>query len=123
VLYVKSMDNNLIPPFILREAGLIVNDKPKIHCGNPTVNDHTIQDPETGLFIKLNLDGIFSFFTSRRPTHDDLLNAKAVVITPEGTSWNPHSEHFSLHEETFTDYEGNMMNRAYIQNNPCCCYY
>jgi hypothetical protein len=112
------MDNNLIPPFILREAGLIVvNDKPKIHCASPTVNDHTIQDPETGLFIQLNLDGIFSFFTSRRPTHDDLLNAKAVVITPEGTSWNPHSEHFSLNEDTYTDYEGNMMNRVYIQNN------
>jgi hypothetical protein len=65
----------------------------------------------------LNLDGVFSYFTSRRPTHDDLLNAKAVVIRPEGTSWNPHSEHFSLNEDTFTDYEGNMMNRAYIQNN------
>jgi hypothetical protein len=41
VLYVESMDTNLIPPFILREAGLIVNDKPKIHCDNPTVDDHT----------------------------------------------------------------------------------
>jgi hypothetical protein len=86
VLYFRLMDNNLIPPFILREAGLIVNDKPEIHCAYPTVNDHTIQDLETGLFIQLNLDGIFSFFNSRRPTHDDLLYAKAVVITPEGTS-------------------------------------
>ena len=30
-LYVPSMNHNLIPPFILREAGLIVNDVPKIH--------------------------------------------------------------------------------------------
>jgi hypothetical protein len=111
VLYVKLMDNNLIPPFILREAGLVVNDKPKIHCEDPTVNEYTIQDPETGLFIQLNLDGIFSFFNPRRPTHDDLLYAKAVVITLEGTSWNPHSEHFSLNEDTFTGYEGKI-NRA-----------
>jgi len=117
VLYVESMDRNLIPPFILREAGLIVNDKPKIHCNNPTEDDHTIQDKKTGLFIKLNLDGVFSYFDSRKPTHDDLLNADTVVITPEGTSWDPHSEHYSLNEDTFTDYEGNMMTSSYIQNN------
>jgi hypothetical protein len=117
VLYVESMDKNLVPPFILREGGLIVNDKPKIQCDNPTVNDHTIQDPNTGLFIELNLDGVFSYFNTRRPTHDDLINAEAVVITPEGTSWNPHSEHYSINENTYTDFEGNMMNREYVKNN------
>jgi hypothetical protein len=80
-LYVESMNTNLIPPFILREGGLIVNDKPKIHCEHPTEDDHTIQDTKTGLFIKLNLDGVFSYFHSRKPTHDDLLNADPVVIT------------------------------------------
>ena len=30
-LHVESMHHNLIPPFILREAGLIVNDVPRIH--------------------------------------------------------------------------------------------
>ena len=30
-LYVPSMDNNLIPPFMLREMGVTVNDIPKIH--------------------------------------------------------------------------------------------
>ena len=30
-LYVPSMDNNLIPPFMLREMGVTVNDVPKIH--------------------------------------------------------------------------------------------
>ena len=31
VLYIESMGDNLIPPCILREAGLIVNEKAKIH--------------------------------------------------------------------------------------------
>ena len=31
VLYVESMENNLISSFILREVGLRVNDIPKIH--------------------------------------------------------------------------------------------
>jgi hypothetical protein len=117
VLYVESMEKNLIPPFILREGGIIVNEKPKIHCEEPTEDDHTIQDPKTGLFIELKLDGCFSYFNSRKPTHDDLLEAEVVVITPEGTSWNPHSEHYALNEDTFTDFEGNMMQRSYIQRN------
>ena len=32
-LHVPSMDHNLIPPFIMREAGITVNDKARIHCG------------------------------------------------------------------------------------------
>ena len=45
VLHIESMDDNLIPPFILREAGLIVNKRAKIHCkpGTATEEDHTIQ--------------------------------------------------------------------------------
>ena len=30
-LYVLSMDNNLVPPFMLREMGVTMNDVPKIH--------------------------------------------------------------------------------------------
>jgi hypothetical protein len=29
-LHVPSMQHNLIPPFIMREAGLVVNDVPKM---------------------------------------------------------------------------------------------
>ena len=41
-LYVLSMDNNLIPPFMLREMGVAVNDIPKIHKEDPTVDDHAL---------------------------------------------------------------------------------
>ena len=33
-LHVKSMYHNLLTPFIVREAGLIVNNEPKIHCSD-----------------------------------------------------------------------------------------
>ena len=36
-LYVQSMTNNLIPPFITREAGLEVRDISNIHVKEPTV--------------------------------------------------------------------------------------
>ena len=46
ILYVEQTENNLIPPFILQEAGLEVNDIPEINCfGNgATPDDHTIQE-------------------------------------------------------------------------------
>ena len=32
IYYIECITDNLIPPFILREAGLIVNKRAKIHC-------------------------------------------------------------------------------------------
>ena len=44
-LYMPSMENNLIPPFIMRQAGLQVNDTAKIHCEDPSIDDHCITFP------------------------------------------------------------------------------
>lgn len=41
-LYISTMKHNLMAPFILSEAGIMVNEVPKIHCENPTSDDHTI---------------------------------------------------------------------------------
>ena len=61
------MEHNLIPPFILREAGLIVNERPKIHTDPKERNiyDHSILDNNSDLDIRMNLDGVFSTFHSR----------------------------------------------------------
>ena len=48
-LCVPTMEINLIPIFILREAGLTLNDVPKIHCDEPSVEDHSLYDEESGL--------------------------------------------------------------------------
>ena len=62
-LYIKHLQNNLIPPFIMREGGVTVNDVPKIHVENPSVENHSIAFPdEADLRIPLYLSGIFSFF-------------------------------------------------------------
>ena len=39
-LYIPSMENNLVPPFIIRERGVIVKDVPNFQCKDPTVEDH-----------------------------------------------------------------------------------
>jgi hypothetical protein len=71
VLYVESMDHNLIPPFILREAGLICNERSLIHSFPPKKENHSIIDPKSNLHICLELDGVFSKFESRSPTNSD----------------------------------------------------
>ena len=106
-LYVLSMHNNLIPPVMLREMGVTVNDVPKIHKEDPTVDDHAITFVEMEFRISLSLWGIFSYFPTSKPTHDDLLNPNEVYILSPAT-WNPHSNAYSTNEESMLDWEGNM---------------
>ena len=56
-LCVPTIDIDLIPPFVLREASLILNDTPNIHCKDPSVEDHSSFDEETGLRIPFTLNG------------------------------------------------------------------
>ena len=62
VLYVESMDYNLIPPFILRESSMEVYDKPKIHhpMGTPSVTDRTFGNEKEEFRVSFKLSGIFS---------------------------------------------------------------
>ena len=41
-LCVLVMDHNILPPFILSEAVLVVNNTPKIHINDPSVEYHSI---------------------------------------------------------------------------------
>ena len=112
-LHVKTMDNNLIPPFILREARLEVNETPKIHMQEPTVKGHSIFFPENSLRIPLQLWGIFSFFHSRIPTLDEINDAEKLFLTPDSSSWNPYSDHFAMNEESMLDSKGQIHDKAY----------
>ena len=114
-LYVPSMDNNLIPPFMLREMGVTMNDVPKIHKEDPTVDDHAITFMETGFWIPLSLWGIISYFLASKPTHDDLLNPNEVYILSPAT-WNPHSDAYATNEESMLDWEGNMQPKKDCQH-------
>jgi Reverse transcriptase (RNA-dependent DNA polymerase) len=103
----ESMVNNLIPPFMMREAGIVCNDIPKIHVSDPSEEDHAIIFKETGLRIPLSLWGTFSYFITTKPTHEMLLNPEEVyMLTP--THWNPHSDAYAYNEESMLDWEGNI---------------
>ena len=48
-LYIPTNDNNLIPPFLMREAGLMVDETPKCQAAKPTIDKHSVFDGESGL--------------------------------------------------------------------------
>ena len=106
-LHVPSMKHNLLPPFMMREAGVEVRDTPKIQLGDPTEEDHAITFPGTGFRIPLSLWGTFSYFPTSKPAQSDLVDPTDVyILTP--SQWNPHSDVHAKNEEAMLDWEGNM---------------
>ncbi len=108
------MKNNLIPPFVMREAGIRVNDTPKIQTIDPTEKDHSMCFPETDFRIPLSLWGMFSYFVTSRPTAKQMMEAEDVcMLTP--SSINPHCDSHATNEENMLDWEGNMAQRKDIE--------
>ena len=106
-IYVPSMTNNLVPPFVLREVGIVVNDKAKIHTVDPRNDNHVIIFKETGFWIRLTLWGVFSYFATVKPTEETLCEGNDVyILTP--VIWHPHSNAYAHNEDSMVDWEGNI---------------
>jgi hypothetical protein len=100
------MNHNLIPPFILCEQGIKVNDTAKIHCADPMKEDHSIVVDST-LQIPLSLNGVFSYFPTRLPTVAELQSSDNVyLLTPE--DFNPHDGSYAHNEDRMVDWEGEI---------------
>ena len=118
-LRVPSMSNNLIPPFIMQENGTIVNECAKIHREDPTREDHAIIFKGYNLRIPLWLHGIFSYFVTRKPDIESVVDAdkpsicatEIYTLTP--TKWNPHTDAYALNEESIVDWEGNIREKGH----------
>ena len=55
-LLVPTMQDNLIPSFIIREMGLVVNNVPRIHCGKDVIYEsHLIVSGDPELMIPLRI--------------------------------------------------------------------
>jgi hypothetical protein len=107
------MEHNLVPPFLLREAGLKVNDIPKIHVKDPDVSHHSIYFDDADLRIPLGLWGVFSYFSSRRPTTKELQSDdNEVLLLAPNWPWDPHADVYARNEENMTDWQGNISEPA-----------
>ena len=113
-LHVPSMKHNLLPPFILRQAGIEVNDTPKIQVMDPTEKDHSIYFKETDLRIPLSLWGTFSYFPSTKPMSDEVQASDDIYLMTPAT-FNPHDSSYALNEDSMLDWEGEMVERSQRQ--------
>ena len=119
-LHVPSMEHNLIPPFILREAGLVVNDVPKIHTKRDdlSVETHCVvankEDNGIDLRIPMKLDGVFSYFPTRKLTEqeiDECEYIETLQLCPDADDWDPYDESYAEREDNYTDYRGDLIDR------------
>ena len=128
-LYVPSMENNLIPPFIMREAGIVVNDVPKIHVEDPQVEHHSLYFKKENVRIPLSLNGVFSYFPTSKPTEEDLEQCENILLLTPNGPWNPHCDAYAHNEESMVDFEGNMIEKQHrkqillseIEEDPTFC--
>ena len=114
-LLIPSMDHNLLPPFLVREASLFLDETPKFQSTELSRNNHTIFDDETGMRIHLQLNGTFSYFPTRSLTLDEQLNwddYPVVYLTPDSTQWDPHATHYADAEAAMIDNCGDIVDRS-----------
>ena len=78
-LYAPSMTHNLIPPFMLREARIHINEVPKIHVTSPTEEHHAVTFKETNFRIPLTLHGTFSYFAPVSQAHKNWKNQRMFM--------------------------------------------
>ena len=109
------MENNLIPPFIMCEAGLLVDDVASICCGeNVSHYSHCIIVIEADIEVRipLILDGIFSYFPTWSLTYEEIGNIDHVGLiffTLDSTSWGPYDDAYEEDECNFLDKKGGII--------------
>ena len=107
-IYVPSMYINLIPTFIVREAGVFINDKPKIHVSDPSLDDHAIIFVKDNMITPLKINGILSYSETTTPIPEQVRDCEDVfLITPEH-NLEPHTKMYASNEENISDLEGNI---------------
>ena len=57
-----------------------------------------VDDNDTNLNISMKLDGIFSYFPTRKITMDKLEECEyteTVYLSPDAAKWNPYDEEYA----------------------------
>ena len=73
------MKHNLLSPFIMRLAGLEVNEQPKFMTRNPTNKHHSLYFKENDIRLPLAIKCIVSFLPTRKPTQEEYLNIGTIL--------------------------------------------
>ena len=81
-LHMKSMEVNLIPPFMLRLAGLEVNECPKFISNKPVLEHHSVFFSKDDIRLPFKIEGVVSYLPMRPPDTSEMSDCKKLVLTP-----------------------------------------
>ena len=115
-IHMPTLDHNLLSTMQLRLSDMIVNDCPKFLEKNPGDNSHCIICPDpTGepLRIPLRLKGVTSYFTTRKPTEQELLECHQVELTYGDPDWEPDTDVYANQEEALVDSNGLLLDQGH----------
>ena len=62
----------------------------------------------------MKLDGIFSYFPTRKLTMDELEECEymeTVYLSLDAAQWNPYDEEYAESEDNFLDFRGDLIHR------------
>ena len=100
------METHLLNPFQLRHQGLTVNETPlhQLPTAERLPASHSIVSTDPSLHIPLQLSGVMSGFTVRKPTWDEVCNLNHPTVTQvhmtTSAQWEPHNLDHSQLEGT-----------------------
>ena len=113
------MKQNLLSPFIMRLAGLEVNEQPKFMTRNPTTKHHLVYFKENYIILPLVIKGIVSFLLTRKPTQEEYLNiGTRLDLTPPFTEWEPHNPSYSISDFSMIEHDGNINSNINTPEDP-----
>lgn len=86
---------SLLCPNQMRAFGLSIRDTPQQLDADLS---HDVSFPDNKLRIPLEMEGVVSYFTTRKPTDDELARCARLQMTSD-MSWDPRSTHFGQTEQ------------------------
>lgn len=106
-LSIPSMNHHLIPPFMMRLAGVQVNKCAKFLFPSPSIEHHSIYFPEDVVRIPMHIYNIFSYIPTRAPSAQDIhdLNGKELELNPQLPKWDPQKEYNQQREADMVNYK------------------
>ena len=110
----ENQEVSLISPFIMRRAGVVVNDIAAQHSFVGDKEAHSIIIPDRGYQMDLELINTQSSLRIRRPTNDELGTLERVEITLQ-TAWDPFDDHYITTHWNQLPRRGPSMNRHHSQ--------
>ena len=115
---IESLKMNLLGTMQVRDNDVYVNEEPKHMARNPTDEHHCLKlmrNDGTPLVIPLSINGVTSYFPTRKPTVQEWENADddhRLDLTSESPEWDPQTDRFEKAEEAVVDAQGNVIEKA-----------